>query len=294
MDYGLGIDVGATNVKAAAVTPEGQLLRRDCFETRDGDAPTWPVVVKDYVARVGRELQWPRWIGVACPGLAARDRQTIAWMQGRMAAVQGFDWTKHLGRDELVPVMNDAHAALLGESWLGAGVGAKNVVLLTLGTGVGGAVMCDGRLLRGAIGRAGHVGHMSLDPDGSRDIVGTPGSLEEAIGDCTIRARSGGRFGSTVELLESVKAGDAGASRIWADSIQALAAGIASIINCVDPELVILGGGISRAGAMLTEPLARRLDEIEWRPLGGRVRIVLATLGEHAGALGAARNAMQL
>ena len=294
MDYSLGIDVGATNVKAVAVTASGEVLRRDCFETRDGDAPTWPTVVKDYVARVGAELQSPRWIGVACPGLVGRDGSSIAWMQGRMAAVQGFDWTKHLERNELVPVLNDAHAALLGETWLGAGVGAKDVVLLTLGTGVGGAVMCDGSLLRGAIGRAGHLGHISLDPNGRRDIVGTPGSLEDAIGDCKIRARSEGRFGSTVELLESVQSGDESASRIWADSIQALAAGIASIINCVDPEVVILGGGISRAGAMLTEPLARRLDEIEWRPLGGRVRIVTAALSDHAGALGAARNAMQL
>jgi glucokinase len=294
MDYALGIDVGATNVKAAAVTPAGDVLRRDCFETRDGAAPTWPEEIQRYVQRVSRERGEARWIGVACPGLAARDGRTIAWMQGRMAAVQGFDWTRPLGRTDRVPVLNDGHAALLGETWLGAGIGAKNVVLLTLGTGVGGAVMCDGKLLRGAIGRAGHIGHMSLNPNGPVDIVGTPGSLEDAVGDCTIRARSGGRFASTVELLESIKAGDENASRIWADSIRALAAGIASIINCVDPELVILGGGICGAGTMLTEPLARRLDEIEWRPLGDRVRIVLATLGEHAGALGAARNAMQV
>jgi glucokinase len=210
-----------------------------------------------------------------------------------MGAVQGFNWTKHLERDHLVSVLNDAHAALLGETWLGAGVGAKNVVLLTLGTGVGGAAMCDGRLLRGGIGRAGHFGHISLDPTGPLDIVGTPGSLEGAIGDCTIKSRSRGEFASSVELLEAMRDGNQNARRVWQDSILALAAGIASIINCVDPELLILGGGISRAGVLLTEPLAQRLSEIEWRPLGGGVRIALATLGEHAGALGAARNAMQ-
>jgi glucokinase len=94
-------------------------------------------------------------------------------------------------------------------------------------------------------------------------------------------------------LLEALRGGNQNALRIWNDSVAALAAGIASIINCMDPELVILGGGISRAGSLLTEPLAKRLHEIEWRPLGGGVRIVLATLGEHAGAIGAARNAMQ-
>jgi glucokinase len=133
---------------------------------------------------------------------------------------------------------------------------------------------------------------MSLNPDGPADIVGTPGSLEDAIGDCMIRIRSEGRFESTMELLQAVRAGDDDAREIWLKSVKALAAGVASIINCVDPELVILGGGISRAGRMLTEPLDSYLDQFEWRPLGERVKIVLAKLGEYAGALGAARNAM--
>lgn len=293
MDYAVGIDVGATHVKAVAVTAAGEVLERQRFETRDAQQPGWPEATREYVRGLRGSRGEPRWVGVACPGLPARDGRSIAWMRGRMAAVQGFDWAAHLDRAAGVPVLNDAQAALLGEVWLGAGRGAENAVLLTLGTGVGGAILCDGRLLRGAIGRAGHLGHISLNPDGPADIVGTPGSLEDAIGECTVAARSRGRFETTMDLLQAVKAGDEHARNVWLVSVKALAAGVASIINCVDPERVILGGGVARAGRLLTEPLDDYLGRFEWRPLAGhRVRVVAAELGEHAGALGAARNAM--
>ena len=293
MDYALGIDVGATNVKAVAVTAAGYILRQDRFATLDSESAPWANAIREYILRTEAEVGSARWLGIACPGLAARDHRSIAWMQGRMAAVQGLDWAQFLGREQLVPVLNDAHAALLGETWLGAGRGVENAVLLTIGTGVGGAVVCEGRLLRGAIGRAGHLGHLSLNPDGPLDIVNTPGSLEDAIGDWTIPARTNGRFETSADLVQAVRAGDQHATEVWLKSVKALAAGIASIINCVDPELVILGGGVARAGRNLFEPLSEQMDKFEWRPLGERVNIVPATLGEFAGALGAARNAMQ-
>ena len=293
MDYALGIDVGATNVKTAALTPTGEPLQQSSFETRDGESPTWPDTLKQHVKELEIKLGAAKWLGVACPGLAAHDGRSIAWMQGRMAAVQGFDWTNHFGRGKLVPVLNDAHAALIGEVWLGAGRGAKNAVLLTLGTGVGGAILSEGRLLKGAIGRAGHLGHISLDPDGPRDIVGTPGSLEDAIGEHTLLRRSSGRFSSTSQLLAAISQHDDEAQQIWLKSVKALAAGITSIINCVDPEVVILAGGIAKAGDAMLNPLNEFLGSFERQPLRGRVRIALAELGEFAGAIGAARNAMQ-
>jgi glucokinase len=294
MDYALGIDVGATNVKAVAMTPDGQTLRQDHFATRDGESAPWAEAVREYVRQVEAESGTARWLGVACPGLVGRDQRAVTWMQGRVSAVQGLDWTDFLGRKERAPVINDAHAALLAETWVGAARKVKNAILLTLGTGVGGAVLCDGNLLSGAIGRAGHLGHMSLDPEGPGDIVGTPGSLEDAIGDCTISARSAGRFETSGDLLQAVRAGDEHATEIWLKSVKALAAAIASIINCVDPEVVILGGGVARAGRYLLDPLDAQLEQFEWRPLGGRVRVTLARLGEFAGALGAARNAMRI
>src|SRR3954469_23680248 len=165
--------------------------------------------------------------------------------------------------------------------------------MLTLGTGVGGALMVDGHLLRGALGRAGHLGHVSLDPEGLPDVTRCPGSLETAIGNVTVEARTGGRFSTTHELIAAHVAGDEFATCLWDDSVLALAAAVASIINVADPEVFIIGGGIARAGAALFEPLNDNLGRFEWRPHGHRVKVVPAELGEYAGALGAARLAWE-
>ncbi len=202
-------------------------------------------------------------------------------------------------RDELqdklgCPVLleNDANLAALGEYWLGTGHHVDDLVMVTLGTGIGGGILLDGKLLRGHLGRAGHLGHLCLDVDGVADICSTPGSLEDAVAECTLLERSGGRFASSEELVSAVHEGDAEAAAIWSRSIRALACGIASMINAVDPEIVVLGGGIVAAGKTLFEPLERELDEVEWRPTGSRVAVVAARLGGSAGAFGAARNAM--
>jgi glucokinase len=249
--------------------------------------------VKACVATLEKELGPAGSIGVASPGLVARDGRSIAWMMGRLESVMGVDWTELLQRDKRVPVLNDAHAALLGEVWLGAARGARDTVMLTLGTGVGGAILCDGRLLKGHLGRAGHLGHLSMDPDGVKDIVNTPGSLEDAIGECTLARRTNGQYQSTKALVEAHRTGDAAAGRIWLRSVKTLAAGMASIANAVDPEVFILGGGIAGAGDALMTPLQKYLDEFEWRPTGQAVRVVLATLGDESGALGAAWNGMR-
>jgi len=214
-------------------------------------------------------------------------------MPGRLAGLEGLDWQQFLDRAEPVPVLNDARAALLGENWLGAAKGYTNVLLLTLGTGVGGAVMVDGRILHGHLGRAGHLGHLSLDLTGSKDVVNTPGSLEDAIGDHTLHHRSGGKFHSTAELVAAFRAGDEEARRIWKDSVQALGVALSGFINLFDPELILLGGGIAEAGPALFDPLKTVLDQFEWRPGGSKVRLFKAALGPRAGAAGAAFAAKQ-
>ena len=277
----VGIDIGATNVKIVNVDYAGNVLADANFPTTD----RWADEIK---ATVEGERGA---VGVAAPGIASPDGKTISWMFGRMAGLVDFDWAAHLGRPR-VPVLNDAQAALLGECWIGAARGAQNAVMLTLGSGVGGAILCDGRLLRGHIGRAGHLGHMTVDSAGAPDAVNTPGSLEDAIGEYTLQHRSNGRFTTTKDLLAAVRANDADARQVWLSSIRALGAAIASIINAVDPEVVILGGGVAQAGATLFELLAKVLDEFEWRPNGHRVPIVPAQLGDRAGALGAAGQAV--
>jgi glucokinase len=293
MNYAIGIDLGGSSIKAVTATPAGEALSRHNIDFDPDKNMEWAEKIRALVQQLQQERCGPAVsIGVSAPGLAAADGRSIACMPERLQGLEGLDWTTFLSAPQMVPVLNDGHAALLGEAWVGAARGFANVILLTLGTGVGGAAMVDGRLLRGHIGRAGHLGHSSLDPDGPPDCAGTPGSLEVAIGNCTIQDRSGGRFHVTHDLIAAHLKGDAEASAIWLKSVRALAAAICSFINILDPEAVIVGGGIARAGAALFGPLQRFLERMEWRPGGQRARIVPAQLGELAGAFGAAHNSL--
>ena len=289
--YAIGIDIGGTYIKAVAVLPDGGELSRSLRSTpteRDALVAAVREVIEGHREGVGDGLL--ACLGISSPGLADREARSIRWMQGRMEIVQGLDWTTELGTR--VSVLNDAHAATLGEAWLGAARGYSDVVLLTLGTAIGGGILVGGELLRGHLGRAGHLGHLCLDVDGPQDICSTPGSLEDAVADCGVKARTNGRFRTTREVVEAAAEGNEEAGRTWARSIRSLACGVASMINAVDPEVVVLGGGIAKAGDALFEPLREVLNEVEWRPTDVAVRVVPAQLGDLAGAFGAARFAM--
>lgn len=289
MSYSIGIDLGGSSIKAVAVTVAGEVLGRSQIEFEVGEKMDWAEKIRALLQRMQAEQGFSAsCLGLSAPGLAAPNGRSIAYMPGRLQGLENLDWTDYLEAANPVPVLNDGHAALLGESWLGAGRGFQNVIMITLGTGVGGAAMVDGRLLRGEIGRAGHLGHASLNPDGPPDICGSPGSLEVAVGNCTIADRSNGRFQSTHELIAAYQAGDNEAAEIWLRSVQYLACAICSFVNILDPKAVIIGGGIARAGQALFEPLQRYLEPIEWSPGGHRVRLLPAELGEYAGAFGAA------
>ena len=293
-NYCIGVDLGGTQIKAVAVVRSGKVLAEVSSPTEDTGNSAWAVNVRKTIMRVEQIVQSsPAGIGLAAPGLATKKGNAIAYMPGRLSGLQGLVWRDYLRCPFFVPVLNDAQAALLGENWLGAARRSRNVLLLTLGTGVGGAAIIDGRLLRGHIGRAGHFGHVSLDPEGFPDITQSPGSLKNAIGDCTLKARSRGRFDSTLALVAASKRGDREAKQIWTASVRALAAALSSLINVLDPEVVVIGGGIANAGAALFKPLNAFLDRFEWRPGGHKVRVVKARLGDTAGAFGAARKAMQ-
>ena len=181
MNHAIGIDLGGSSIKAVVARSNGEVLSRQIIPFEDDARMDWAAKISAIVNELRRPNE-AAMIGISAPGLAARDGRSIAVMPGRLKGLAGLDWTQHLKSTTPVPVLNDAQAALLGEVWLGAGKSFTNVIMLTLGTGVGGAAMVDGRLLRGHIGRAGHLGHISLDPDGTPDVTGTPGSLEVAIG----------------------------------------------------------------------------------------------------------------
>ncbi|MFU8894128.1 MAG: ROK family protein [Luteolibacter sp.] len=282
----LGLDLGGTRLKALAITPDGREISRTSVPTGGDD---WKNHVKQSVDDLLEKHGEPTTIGVAAPGLPAKDQCSTAHMPGRLPGLEGLDWQAFLGFHKPVPVLNDAHAALLGEVWLGSAKGLQNVILLTLGTGVGGAILSDGRLLRGHLGRAGHLGHISIRSDGPPDIVNTPGSLEDAVGNHTLHTRSDGKFHSTAELVAAANCGDPTAAAVWQATIRDLAAGVTSLINILDPEAIVIGGGIAEAGDTLFQPLAAELDRFEWRPLGHRVPILRAQLADWAGATGAAK-----
>jgi glucokinase len=267
MSYGIGVDLGGTNIKIVAVSEEGQILERSTYETQADSPGFWIERIRQTIKEIEEtRAESARWVGLAAPGLAARDNLSIASMPGKLRGLEGLDWTDSLQTSHPVGVLNDAHAALLGEAWIGAAVGYRNAVLLTLGTGVGGALLAEGRLYKGHVGRAGHLGHISLNPDGPPDIVGTPGSLEQTIGNATLAERSAGRFTSTRQLVAAHLNGDQKASDVWLRSIYNLAVGITSIINALDPEVIIIGGGIAQAGPALFDPLAGYMTKIDIRP----------------------------
>ncbi len=274
MSYGLGIDLGGSVIKAGAADPRGTVLSRRTEWTRDGAARAgdWVRCVRRMLDEIAAELEGEaRHIGVAAPGLADREGTCIAHLPGKLQGLEGLVWKDALDTSVPVTVLNDAHAALLGEAWTGAARGCRDVVLLTLGTGVGGAVIANGRLLVGASGRAGHLGHLCLNPDDPRtSIAGMPGALELFIGDYTVGERSGGRFVSTEELVRAYEGDDSAAPEIWSASLPALRCAIASCLNLFAPDRIMLAGGIAKAGGSLLRPLESVLDAVVWRHGGPR------------------------
>lgn len=291
MSLAIGIDLGGTNIKAALIDRvSGELVASISRPTLDGEfvggEPRFAHTVRDIVHELEAKAAQGRLpIGLSAPGLANPKGRCIDWMPGRMHGLEKLDWSVFLNRE--VRVLNDAHAALLGEVWIGAAKGCQDVFMITLGTGVGGAVLSGGRLLNGHIGRGGHLGHITVDANAPKDIFNTPGSLESFLGNKTLQERGAGRYENTHALVAAAAAGDVEAKALWLESVRYLAVGIVSLVNVLDPELVILGGGIaSGAGDQLMQPLQAYLDDFEWAPGGHRIRLALASAGEWAGAYG--------
>ena len=291
MKFAIGIDLGGTRIKGTAVDADGNILHRLYTPTFDGDDAVWKHAVADTVNDLlGKINGNDSVIGISAPGLPSEDNTTIVYMPGRMQGLENFSWSDFLQTPTYV--LNDAVAALIAETTSGAAKNKQHVVMLTLGTGVGGAILIDGKPYQGAFNKAGHFGHMVIDEGGDRDVTGMPGSLEDCIGNCTIEKRSNGRFSSTHDMLISFSNGDTFAREIWLRSVRQLAIGIASITNILSPQVVVLGGGIAEAGSVLFEPLNKYLEEFEWRAGGNKVEIVKAVYGDLAGTIGAASFAM--
>jgi glucokinase len=283
----IGIDLGGTRIKSVALDREGNILHQLYTPTYDGDDSIWKQATAASIEELKSKLGTSDFVvGISAPGLPNEKNSAIAFMPGRLRGLENFDWSSFVTHRTWI--INDAVGAMMAEAKLGAAKNKKNVVLITLGTGVGGAILIDGKPYQGSFQKAGHIGHITLDNEGEPDVTGMPGSLEDAIGNATIQKRSLGRFRDTHALLDAYRKGDHFARVVWLTSVKKLAIGIACVTNVLSPECVILAGGITEAGNDLFEPLENFLSLYEWRAGGNKTVILKSQFGDMAGAIGAA------
>lgn len=290
----LGIDLGGTHIKGALLH-DNKIV--DQYHTDTNDLPDlanqsskdlWKQAMQTMIDTAQqRFLGQSLAVGLAAPGIPDKQYSMIKYMPGRLQGLEDLPWADFL-QVPAVSVLNDAQAALLAESRLGAAQAATNAVLLTLGTGVGGGLLIDGKPYGGSFQWAGHIGHTVADSDGFPDITRMPGSIEEAIGNASLPRRSLGKYQTTSALVADYEQGDPFASFLWLTSVQKLACTLASLVNLISPDVIVLGGGITKAGEALYQPLASFMSVYEWRPGGQRTPVRQATFDDYAGAVGAA------
>ena len=305
----LGIDIGGTKLAVGLAPADGTLLTEARRPSGAEDGPEAVIgrileLARGVVAKAEIGAQEVERIGIGCGGPLDPWRGVIrnalnmpGWIDIPIVARV----EKALGRPAFLD--NDANAAALGEHRFGAGRDVDNLVYLTVSTGVGGGVILDGRLYQGQNGNAAELGHISVDAGGRACHCGSVGCIETYCSGTSIAARtrealaaddepSALRSAAAGTISAQVVAGAAGdgdplAGRIWDESMRLLGAGIVSIIHAFNPRLVILGGGVTRSGDQLFDPVRRVVDERTMPWLREAVEIVPAALGEMTGILGA-------
>jgi glucokinase len=288
----IGIDLGGTAIKLGRFCQDGTCLQSLTVATPQPATPSAVVeVMVEAIAHLDSKQQAIAAIGVGTPGPAdaagriARVAINLAgWHDVPLA-----DWLEAKTGYPTV-LANDANCAGLGEAWLGAGRRFRNLILLTLGTGVGGAIILDGKLFTGHQGAAGELGLITLNPDGPMCNSGNQGSLEQYASVQAIRRRTGKE---PAELGVMAREGNKFALEFWENYGRDLGTGLASLIYVLTPEAIVIGGGVS-ASAEFFFPAA--LAEIERRVLPSSragLQLLRAELGNQAGMVGAAKLAWQ-
>jgi glucokinase len=280
----IGVDVGGTNIKLVVL--EGDVVvERGSEPTRSEDGPDQ---VLRRIAALARDAGSAASVGVAFPGLFDREGRAILFPNlhgdwgGRPIAAP---LTEFLGTP--VSLVNDGHAFALAEARVGAARGARTIVCIVCGTGVGGGLVLDGRLHLGVDDRAGEVGHHTVVLDGPKCPCGNRGCLELFAGARAI-ARAAGRA-TFDQVVAAAAAGDDRAVETLRRAGELIGVAVANLTIFVAPERVVVGGGVAAAGDLLLEPLRAEVERRAGNvaPLD-RIAIVPATLGPLAGAVGAA------
>ncbi len=292
----LGIDIGGTQIKAGIVSHEGAMLRSTRCDTPKNLA-AFGEAMEGILAELGPgELDG---VGIGCKGILHPSDTTVILSPGPIRYLDGHKLSAFLPQGIPVVADNDARVALAGEMVWGAARGRRNALMLTLGTGVGGGILADGRIIRGAAGIAGHLGHYTVDPGGPLCICGNRGCLEVYFSARAIESEAAAVLhrsaptsmtGSPTcqQVFEHAAAGDLAADLIVKGSVAKLAGAIAGMFLMFDPEVLILGGQIASAGAVLLDPL-REDVYARTRPfLRREIPIAPSQVADSTGILGAA------
>lgn len=287
----LGIDLGGTAIKLGRFTQDGTCL---CALTVPTPQPAIPEAVLlamvDAIDQVDPDHQ-AQAIGVGTPGpadAAGRIARVAINLSG-WQDVPLAEWLEaKTGRSTVIA--NDANCAGLGEAWLGAGRWFRNLILLTLGTGVGGAIILDGKLFVGHHGTAGELGLITLNPDGPPCNSGNQGSLEQYASVTAIRRQTGMEPEALGQLAIS---GDPTALEFWQSYGRDLGAGLASLIYVLTPEAVIIGGGVSASAEFFFPAMQAEIERRVLPSSRAGLQLLKAELGNQAGIVGAARLAWQ-
>lgn len=305
MKYGFGVDLGGTTVKIAYFDQEGTLLNKWEIPTVIDNSgsqilPDIAASIRQFLDAHCIDCSQILGIGIGVPGPIGRD--------GVVNKCVNLHWDTFNLKDALhkltgfsIAAGNDATVAALGECWKGGGQGCKNMVMATLGTGVGGGIVVDGSVILGAHGAGGEVGHMIINRDETEPCnCGNRGCVEQYCSATGIVRLARKHLCSTdipsslrslqeltcKDIFDAGKAGDAAALEILEQVYAYMAEFIANLCCVMDPDVVVLGGGVSKAGAPLLEGVRRHFAKYPFQSASG-VQFALAELGNDAGTYGA-------
>ena len=305
----VAVDIGGTKIMSALFSSDGKMQSRDIRPTLAGEGVD-PVIerILSSIASLLSGKSQPGAICIACAGGIDTGRGVVLTPSPHMPGWVNIPLVDIAQKKFGVSVflINDASAAAIGEHRYGVGKGVKNLVLLTLGTGIGGGIIIDGKIYLGAVGGAGEIGHMTIDASGPRCGCGNNGCLEILVSGTAIAAEAVRRIkqGEKSSLVDMVKGkkdkitteiigqaareGDDLARDIIAKAAYYLGIGLVNIANIFEPEMIILGGGMAELGEMLIGPGRKMVKAGAFTVSGRAARIVTAQLGNEAGVYGAA------
>ncbi len=300
-EYSIGVDLGGTNLRAAAIDRSGAILDKvsgatNFIEGREAVLSDLVLAIESLRARHG--VEGLAGIGVGVPGFI-RIKEGFITGSNNLPYLENFPVRDEISRrlNATVILENDANAAALGEQWMGAGRGVDDLVLLTLGTGVGGGIVSGGRIVRGHVGMAGEFGHMTVVPNGNPCGCGNRGCLEKHASATAVTAMAhlmhlGVDLTSKQVYELALTEGLPGekAREIWRIFGESLGIALATLINAFNFPLYLLSGGVLAAWELFAPEMMRTVEtrSFTYRATRSETRIAQATLGNEAGLYGAA------